>query len=172
MSKQTEIIMQQIQALVQDGKIIQAIKLARMAKGMDLKSAKNFIDEFRGQIDVAKRERHTQREQGFEPLIYGQRSLDHDPKYQTNYKHSHQHSLEKDLPTEVYLHLQKGEKIQAIKRLRELKGMSLNEANSLVGRFYTQNPQYEMQEDKKSQSVIPLLIFAGVTLYIISRLFA
>ncbi len=171
MDQQTELIFRQLEGLIKSGRIIQAIKLARTAKGMNLKDAKEFVEQFRDQVDQAKFQRQDLREQGFEPPSYSDERLDTASRYQQSYQHSHRHKIEKDLPTEVYLLLQQGEKVQAIKALRDIKGLNLNQANSLIAQFYAENPQYTFSEEKTKSRIIPFLIFAGFSIYIFRQMF-
>ena len=173
MNKQTEIIMSQLQNLISNGQIIQAIKLIRTVKKISLKDAKKFVEEFKLQIDEAGNERETLRNQGIEPPRYAseKRAIDHS-KYTHDFGHNHRHKVEKELPTAAYLHLQRGEKIQAIKCIREAKGLTLQQAKTMVDRFYSENPQYKISEENKKKSVIPFVILAGIAYFFIKQNFS
>lgn len=177
MDKQTELIMNQLQNLIQNGKIIQAIKLVRMVKNVDLRTAKNFVDDFKRQIEQTGDERNDIQEQGLESTAYiseqsnvQSTQINHE-KYTHDFGHSHQHSVEKDLPTIAYLHLQRGETIQAIKEIRDAKGLSLQQAKQMVDSFYSENPQYNLAKEQKKKSMIPIFLFLGFGLFVLSRMF-
>jgi len=130
----------------------------------------NFQGSFSNQVEQAKRDRQLQRDQGQTPISYlssqeygdndDQDDSSYDPhdRYQKrveqprSYQHSHRHNIEKDLPTEAYLFLQKGDKKEAIRVLREVRGMSASAANTLANQFYSLNPQYNQDAVKQQKT--------------------
>lgn len=159
-------ILQQLQSLINNGQIIQAIKLIRTVKKISLKDAKNFVEELQVHLQG---EEH---KQNLDPNEQRYRSKVNHQKYQQDFSHDHRHNIEKDLPTEVYLHLQRGEKVLAMKRLRELKGLSLNEANNLIKRFYIENPKYEVLDEKKKKDIFPFIFLAVIAFIYITKIFS
>jgi len=179
-------IAQALQKLLGEGKIIPAIRLLRTT-GIGLKEAKDVIDRLMQQMDAG--DQANTNHQSAQPLHqqYGdnddQDDASYDPpeRYQKqsyggqkyggqSYQHSHRHSLEKDLPTEVYLLLQRGEKLEAIKSLRAIKGYSLAQANNMVKQFYHINPQYDdgsSLQSKGKRSWIEYILIAGVVLFLL-----
>jgi len=125
---------------------------------MSLRDAKNFMERFKDEINQAQGQRQLQRKQGLDPVVYQDPTVQKEAKYNIDYSHSHSHRIEKDLPTEVFLHLQKGEKIQAIKALREQRGLSLNQANQMVQGFYRENPQYQTDKDVAKRNPLPFIV--------------
>lgn len=60
-----------------------------------------------------------------------------------------QYDLEKELPTEAFLYLQKGEVKNAIRVIHEVQGLNKNTATRLVKTFYTNHPEYHSDEVDK-----------------------
>lgn len=159
-------IAQQLQKLISNGQIIQAIKLIRSASNLNLKDAKEMVERIRSQVGPVQQERAQQREQGIEPTRYHE-----DTKQNVSYQSIHNHKIEKELPTEVFLLFQQGETKQGIQRLREIKGITINQASAIAKQFYRENPQYQMESMKKDNGLakyIPFLFFGFVAYKILT----
>lgn len=139
----SEQIYRQIQMALEDGKAIQAIKLLRQIENLDLKSAKDRID---GMIQDM-RSGHMNN-----PFI--QAKTDSEIREASSRPRAHSHAparsgvydVEKELPTEAFLYLQKGEVARALKIIQAEKGINKSSATRLAKMFYQQHTEYTSPE--------------------------
>ena len=128
---------------VANGQLIRAIKLLRQAENIDLQSAKKEIESLAAQINAGRQDNFyvDAKNKSNTPLVHS-----HAPaRNQVN-------NVEKNLPTEAFLFLQKGEVKEALRVLKETRGLGLSAASNLAKKFYGQHPEYQSKEIEQLMS--------------------
>lgn len=126
-------IQEAILRAVQRGQLIKAIKLLREVENLSLSEAREKVEAMSRVISSRERideKRATQ--------IHS-----HPPARSGVY------DVEKDLSTEAFLYLQKGEVSEGLKIIQESKGIGKSAASNLAKTFYKQHPEYHSSEIEK-----------------------
>ena len=139
----SEQIYRQITMALESGKVIRAIKLLRQAENLDLKSAKDRID---GMIQDMR--------SSYSNNTFLQAKTDSEIRDASSRPMAHSHAparsgvydVEKELPTEAFLYLQKGEVARALKIIQEDKGINKSSATRIAKIFYQQHAEYTSPE--------------------------
>jgi hypothetical protein len=124
---------------VANGQLIRGIKLLRQIDNISLKEAKEKIEALSRSMQG-----------GNDKNLYVEAKKDQ----MTPRVHSHiparkeKYNLETSLPTEAFLFMQKGEVKEAIRVLKEVKGLNQSAASNLAIAFYKKHPEYESKEIK------------------------
>lgn len=75
-----------------------------------------------------------------------------------------------DLPAEVIAEIQKGRKIEAIKLLRESRGMDLKESKDAVDAYLRENPALQQQQSSSSGlALVAVVLLLGIVVYLILK---
>lgn len=75
-----------------------------------------------------------------------------------------------ELPGEVIVAIQQGQKIQAIKLLREAKGMGLKESKDAVDAYLQAHPELQAQQSKSGFGGLGFIVFLAAIVYLLYRL--
>jgi len=166
-------ILEQIQTLIKNGQIIKAIQLVRTVKNINLKDSKEIVEKIRRQVAEIKNQTTVSNEH-FEVDSLASQSQEHysnseAEELSTKYQHRHSHKIEKDLPTEVYLLLQQGKKLPALKVLIDKKGIPQSQALAMINQFYVENPQYVIAKENQTGRLIPRIIFLFIGIFIVGK---
>jgi len=136
-------IYQQVQHLLEAGKLIHAIKLVREEENIGLKEAKDKVEEIVRDIRSGRSENQFLQAKTDSEILEASsrpRAHSHTPaRFATG-------NIEKELATEAFLFLQKGEVAKAVKVIQETKGINKSSAKRLVKMFYQQHPEYTSDE--------------------------
>lgn len=132
-------------AAIKSGRKIEAIKALRVAWGLGLRDAKNAIEAY---------------EHGGAPAMHGRLTTD---------------DSDSGLPLEVIDAIRSNRKIEAIKVLRERRGLGLREAKEQVDAYCRENPGQEAHIQKVSESGLGGLVWIvaiAVVAYVAYRFLA
>jgi len=130
-------IQEKILTAVANGQLIRGIKLLRQVDNISLKEAKEKIEALSRSM-----------QSGNGKNLYVEAKNDQmTPRVHTHAPARHEkYNLETTLPTEAFLFMQKGEVKEAIRVLKEVKGLSQSAASNLAIAFYKKHPEYKSKE--------------------------
>jgi len=126
-------IQEAILRAVQRGQLIKAIKLLRDVENLSLSEAKEKVEAMSRVISSRERidEKRSTKVHSHPPARSGV------------------YDVEKDLSTEAFLFLQKGEVAEGLKVIQESNGIGKGAASNLAKMFYKQHPEYHSSEIEK-----------------------
>lgn len=142
----------EVVAVLESGRTIEAIKLLRQLRGLGLAEATSLVNQYLAATKAAA----------------SALSIPSSPSSAPP---------EVSLPAQVIAALQGGNKIEAIRLARELRGLGLREAKLAVEAWEARskgvmtNPGLAPGEQKRSSSLLWLIIFAVVVAYVLYRFF-
>jgi len=143
MIKNSNLNNRKIVQAIQKGQIIKAVQLVRRVHRVNLSDAKEMVENIQRMLSNSENNSQSMSSPSARLPDTVESKLTLDNRYTVSYQHSHKHSIEKDLPTEVFLLLQQGHTQEAIKGLIRIKGLAPTSAKRLVEMFYRENPQYQ-----------------------------